>query len=360
MTNSVDLEKLGYIDLKRKILAAFVPLPIDNADLQTAQKNIENQFNFILHQQSITLDRNLQAQLLAEIIDDTIGLGPLEPLLRDPEIVEIMVEHYDQIYIDRAGQVVKVPQRFQDEAQLMTIIERIATPNGRRVDESHPVVDLRLFDGSRVNVVIPPIALDGPVMNIRKFTGKQVTVEGLLQTGSCTAEIWRFLEACVRNRLNIAISGGSGAGKTTLLNLLIGAIPPDERIIALQYAGELQFNQPRVIRLETRPPNLEGRGEVSMRDLVINSLKMRPDRIIVGDIYDGEALDLFEAMKTGHDGCIFTSHASSPRDLLARLEVQALMGNPAVPVLSIRESMTIALDLEQFINLNASPLTYFR
>ena len=271
--------------------------------------------------------------------------GPLEPLLSDPDVIEIMIDHYDQIYVERAGKVVKVPQQFRDEAQLHAIIEKIATPMGLRVDESHPVADLRLPDGSRVNVVFPPIAIDGAVMNIRKFIGRWTTVQEIVAAGTCTPEIWAFLESCVRGRINIAVSGGAGAGKTTLLNLLCQAIPNDERIIALQYAGELNVTQPRTIRLETRPANLEGKGEISMRDLVINSLKMRPDRIIVGEIHNGEALDLFEAMKTGFDGTMFTVHAANSRDVLARLEVMALTGNPSVPVLAIRESMTHAIDL---------------
>jgi len=272
-------------------------------------------------------------------------LGPLEPLLEDATVTEILVDGYNKIYVERRGKLEDAPASFRDDGHLMEIINRIVTPLGRRIDESHPIVDVRLPDGSRVNVVIPPIALTGPVMTIRKFTATLLTADDLLRLGACNEAIVEFLRACVQGRINIAISGGAGSGKTTLLNLIAGMIPDDERIIVVENVAELRLPQKRVVRLESRPLNLEGKGEVTIRDLVINALRMRPDRIIAGEVRWDEALHLFAAMNTGHDGSMFSLHASSPRDALARLEVMASSANPSIPLLGVREMIASAIGL---------------
>ncbi len=287
-------------------------------------------------------DRSRVAQ---EVADEILGHGPLEPYLRDPDVSEIMVNGHDQIYVEREGRIYPVPATFTDESHLRRTIEKIVARVGRRVDESSPMVDARLPDGSRVNAVIPPIALDGSLLTIRKFATEPFTVDDLIAFGTMTSAVSELLDACVRGRLNMVIGGGTGSGKTTTLNVLSSFVPADERIITIEDAAELQLRQEHVLRLESRPPSLEGRGQISIRDLVRNSLRMRPDRIIIGEIRDGAALDMLQAMNTGHDGSVTTLHSNSPRDSLARLETMVLMAQMDLPQRAIREQMTSAIDL---------------
>ncbi|HVT45091.1 MAG TPA: ATPase, T2SS/T4P/T4SS family [Thermoanaerobaculia bacterium] len=280
-----------------------------------------------------------------EIIEEALGLGPLEKFLADSRVSEIMVNGPEQIYLERSGKIVLAPERFTSEDQLRRVIERIVIQVGRRIDEQSPLVDARLLDGSRVNAVIPPIALDGSKLTIRKFSTKKLTVDDLIAFGTVTKQMAQFLEACVLARKNMVISGGTGSGKTTLLNILSSFIPGEDRIVTIEDSAELQLPQEHVARLETRPPNIEGKGEVSIRDLVRNSLRMRPDRIIVGECRGGEALDMLQAMNTGHDGSLTTAHANAPRDAIARLETMCLMAGMDLPVRAIREQITSAVDV---------------
>jgi pilus assembly protein CpaF len=269
----------------------------------------------------------------------------LEPLLKDPTISEIMVNGPKNVYVERDGKLQRVSTVFEDDDHVMRIIDRIVAPLGRRVDESSPTVDARLPDGSRVNAVIPPISLVGPTLTIRKFSKVPLTIEDLIDYGSITPEVVEFLKACVYARKNVVISGGTGSGKTTLLNIMSSFIPNDERIVTIENAAELQLRQEHVVTLESRPPNIEGRGEVSIRDLVINCLRMRPDRIVVGECRGAEALDMLQAMNTGHDGSLTTAHSNSPRDTLARLETMVLMAGMELPVRAIREQIASAVDV---------------
>jgi pilus assembly protein CpaF len=287
-------------------------------------------------------DRSRVAQ---EVADEILGHGPLEPYLRDPEISEIMVNGHDQIYIERSGRIHPADAVFTDESHLRRTIDKIVARMGRRVDEASPLVDARLPDGSRVNAVIPPVSPDGSLLTIRKFATEPFTVDDLIGFGTLTRPVAQLLDACVRGRLNVLIGGGAGSGKTTTLNVLSGFIPEDERIITIEDSAELQLRQEHVLRLEARPPNLENRGEITIRDLVRNSLRMRPDRVIVGEVRDGAALDMLQAMNTGHDGSITTVHSNSPRDSLARLETMALMADVQLPQRAIREQMASAIDL---------------
>jgi pilus assembly protein CpaF len=287
-------------------------------------------------------DRNRVAQ---EVADEILGHGPLEPYLRDPEISEIMVNGYDQIYVEREGRLYPVAASFADEAHLRRTIDKIVARVGRRVDESSPMVDARLPDGSRVNAVIPPIALDGSLLTIRKFAVEPFTVDDLISFATMTPQVAEVLDACVRGKLNIVIGGGTGSGKTTTLNVLSAFVPPDERIVTIEDAAELQLRQEHVLRMESRPPGSEGAGEITIRDLVRNSLRMRPDRIIIGEVRDGAALDMLQAMNTGHDGSLTTLHSNSPRDTLARLETMVLMAQMDLPQRAIREQMASAIDL---------------
>ncbi len=274
---------------------------------------------------------------ISELLDEAIGLGPLEPLLADPSVTEIMVVDPVTIYVERRGRLERTTTRFTDDERVRAIIERIITPLGRRIDESQPLVDARLKDGSRVNAIIRPLALRGTCITIRKFPLERLTVKDLLELGSTTPQIARFLERCVAAKKNILISGGTGSGKTTLLNILSAAIPDGERIVTIEDAAELQLHQPHVVRLETKPPNMEGKGSFAIRDLVKNALRMRPDRIVVGECRGGEALDMLQAMNTGHDGSLTTIHANSPEEALARLETLVLMAGLDLPSRAIRE-----------------------
>jgi pilus assembly protein CpaF len=306
---------------------------------------IEELFTAILSEESIALGRVERQRLFEAIVAEILGFGPLEPLLADDTLTEIMVNGPKNVYIERAGNLLRSNVTFEDEDHVLRVLDRIVAPLGRRIDESSPTVDARLPDGSRVNAVIRPIALCGPTITIRKFAKKPLTVEDLIRFGSMSPEIAEFLRACVISRLNIVVSGGTGSGKTTLLNVLSGFIPNDERIITIENAAELQLRQEHVVSLESRPANIEGRGEISIRDLVVNSLRMRPDRIVVGECRSGEALDMLQAMNTGHDGSLTTAHSNSPRDTLARLEVMCLMAGMDLPVRAIREQVSSAVDL---------------
>ncbi len=286
-----------------------------------------------------------RTRLAQEIADDILGYGPIEPLLRDPTLSEVMVNGPKDIWVEKSGKLVKVDTTFTDEAHLRRTIDKIVARIGRRVDESSPMVDARLPDGSRVNAVIPPLALDGSSLTIRKFSADPFTVDDLITFGTLTAQAAELLEACVKGRLNILVSGGTGAGKTTTLNILGGFIPQDERIVTIEDAAELRLVQDHVVRLESRPSNIEGKGEVNIRDLVRNSLRMRPDRIIVGEIRDAAALDMLQAMNTGHDGSISTAHANTPRDALARVETMVMMAGMDLPIRAIREQIASAVDL---------------
>lgn len=286
-----------------------------------------------------------RARLVQEVIDDVLGNGPLEPLLRDPDVTEIMVNGYDRIYVERFGRLHPTALAFVSEAHLRQTIDRIVSRVGRRVDEASPMVDARLPDGSRVNAVIPPISIDGAALTIRKFAKEAFTAADLISVGTLTRPCVDFLRGCVRGKVNILISGGTGSGKTTTLNVLSAFIPEDERIVTIEDAAELQLAQPHVVRLESRPSNVEGAGQVAIRDLVRNSLRMRPDRIIVGEVRDAAAVDMLQAMNTGHDGSLSTVHANSPRDALSRIETMVLMANLDLPVRVVREQIASALNL---------------
>ena len=291
------------------------------------------------------LTRTDQRQIIGEVMDDVLGLGPITGLLNDDEVSEVMVNGPSQVYVERGGKLSLTDVQFRDNEHVLGVIERIVAPLGRRIDESQPMVDARLPDGSRVNAIIPPLALNGPVLTVRKFSRDPFTAEDLVNFGTLTREMADFLEVCVRLRLNVVVSGGTGSGKTTTLNVLSSFIPHDERIVTIEDAAELQLQQDHVVSLESRPPNIEGKGAILIRDLVRNSLRMRPDRIVVGEVRGGEALDMLQAMNTGHDGSLTTAHANTPRDLLSRLETMVLMAGMELPVKAIREQIASAIDL---------------
>ncbi|MBI1352110.1 MAG: CpaF family protein [Actinomycetales bacterium] len=314
-------------------------------DTRLLEENVFNAIQAVLARSKRPLSTSDRARITQEIIDDILGNGPLEPLLRDPDITEIMVNRADSIYIEKAGLIHKTDLRFSSEEHLRRTIDRIVSRVGRRVDEASPMVDARLPDGSRVNAVLPPIALDGCSLTIRKFSKDPFTVKDLVTIGTLTRGSAEVLEACVRGRLNILISGGTGSGKTTTLNVLSSFIPDNERIITVEDAAELQLGQPHVLRMESRPANVEGQGQVTIRDLVRNSLRMRPDRIIVGEVRDAAALDMMQAMNTGHDGSLSTVHANSPRDALSRIETMVLMAGMDLPVRVIREQISSAINV---------------
>ncbi len=337
----------NYVDLKVRVqnkLLAELDTSVDprSPDIRAT---IEELFTTILSEESIVLGRVERQRLFEAIVAEILGFGPLEPLLADETITEVMVNGAKNVYIERAGNLLRSNVTFEDEDHVLRVLDRIVAPLGRRIDESSPTVDARLPDGSRVNAVIRPIALCGPTITIRKFSKRPFTIEDLIRFGSMTPEIAEFLRACVISRLNVVVSGGTGSGKTTLLNVLSGFIPNDERIVTIENAAELQLRQEHVVSLESRPPNIEGRGAITIQDLVVNSLRMRPDRIVVGECRSGEALDMLQAMNTGHDGSLTTLHSNSPRDTLARLEVMCLMAGMDLPVRAIREQVASAIDL---------------
>jgi len=318
---------------------------LDLTNQVEVRRQIEELFGKIADEEGLALTRAERVRMLEQITDEILGLGPMEPLLRDETITEVMVNGPQQVYIEREGRLELTNVTFQNDEHVMKIIQRIIAPIGRRVDESSPMVDARLADGSRVNAIIPPLSLVGPVITIRKFSATPFTVEDLVRFGTATPEMFEFLEACVRARLNIFVSGGTGSGKTTMLNILSSFIPDDERIVTIEDAAELQLRQEHVITLEARPSNIEGKGAIPIRELVRNALRMRPDRIVVGECRSGEALDMLQAMNTGHDGSMSTGHANAPRDMLSRLETMVLMAGMDLPLRAIREQIASAVDL---------------
>ncbi|MBK8459801.1 MAG: ATPase, T2SS/T4P/T4SS family [Micropruina sp.] len=315
---------------------------LDEAALQTM---VLTELNQVVEESKIPLSSAERKRLIREVQDDVLGFGPLEPLLGDPAITEIMVNGPDKVYVEENGRLRRVPISFDDEDHLRRVIDRIVTRVGRRIDESSPLVDARLADGSRVNAIIPPLAFSGSTLTIRKFSTDALSVPDLIGLGTLSTEMAELLKACVNARLNIIISGGTGTGKTTLLNVLSSFIPSADRIISIEDAVELKLQQDHVVRLEARPPNVEGKGEVTIRDLVRNALRMRPDRIVVGEVRGAEALDMLQAMNTGHDGSLSTVHANSPRDALARLETLVLMAGMDLPLRAIREQVSAAVDV---------------
>jgi pilus assembly protein CpaF len=308
-------------------------------------KTVGETITVLLSKEDTPLAGADRARIAQEVEDEILGHGPIEPLLRDPLVSEIMVNGPRRIFVERAGRLSPVDAEFADEAHLRRVIDRIVSRIGRRVDEASPMVDARLPDGSRVNAVVPPVALDGSILTIRKFATDPLTVDDLISFGTLTEQTAELLDACVRGRLDIVVSGGTGSGKTTTLNVLSRFIPSDERVVTVEDAAELQLHQDHVVRLESRPANVEGRGEVTIRDLVRNALRMRPDRIVVGEVRDGAALDMLQAMNTGHDGSLTTVHANTPRDSVARLETMVLMAGMDLPVRAIREQIASAVDL---------------
>ncbi len=338
----------GLADLKarvqNKLLSELDP-SMDVSQTAEIRRTIEELFENILTEEKIIITRPEKRRLFEQIVAEILGLGPLEPLLEDETVTEIMVNGSKSIYIERKGKIHRESAVFESDDHLMRIIDRIVAPLGRRIDESSPYVDARLPDGSRVNAIIPPICLVGPTLTIRKFAKIPITIDQLIEFGTITPEAVEFLKACVLARINIVISGGTGSGKTTFLNVLSQYIPGDERIITIENAAELQLRQEHVVTLESRPPNIEGRGEVTIQNLVVNALRMRPDRIIVGEIRASEALDMLQAMNTGHEGSMTTAHSNSPRDTLSRIETMTLMAGMDLPIRAIREQISSALEL---------------
>lgn len=346
-TSSAGAGGQGYLDLKSRVQQKLLSELDPSMDTRSAEvrNTIEELFNTILAEENIVLSRAEKTRLFDQIVAEILGFGPLEILLADETISEIMVNGAKNVYVEQKGRLTRSNVVFENEDHVLRVLDRIVAPLGRRIDESSPMVDARLPDGSRVNAIIRPLALCGPTITIRKFSKKPLTVEDLIRFGSFTAEIAEFMRACVIARLNGVVSGGTGSGKTTLLNVMSSFIPNDERIVTIENAAELQLRQEHVVTLETRAANIEGKGEVTIRDLVINSLRMRPDRIVVGECRGGEALDMLQAMNTGHDGSLTTAHANTPRDCLARLETMCLMAGMDLPVRAIREQISAAVDV---------------
>ena len=340
-----------YFELKTKIHNRLLDLTdlsiIETLDHSVVRSEIRGLIERILSEEENGMPLNLseRERLFSEILDEVLGLGPLEPFLQDPKVSDILVNTYKQIYLEKRGKLELTHARFQDDAHLMKIIDKIVSAIGRRIDESSPMVDARLPDGSRVNAIIPPLAIDGPMLSIRRFAADPLELEDLIEYGTLITEIGEILKAVVKARLNIIISGGTGSGKTTLLNVLSRFIPLDERIVTIEDAAELQLKQEHVIRLETKPPNIEGKGQITQRDLVRNSLRMRPDRIILGEVRGQESFDMLQAMNTGHDGSLTTIHANSPRDALMRLETMVAMAKLDIPSEFIRRYISSAIDI---------------
>jgi len=322
----------------------------DVSDSQTIRLKINDVYTDVFREAGLVLGRTERERLLDRVVAEILGYGPLDTLLRDETVTEIMVNGPGRVYVEREGKIEQTSLSFDNSAHLMRIIERIVAPLGRRIDEASPMVDARLPDGSRVNAIIPPLSLVGPVLTIRKFARVPLDVDDLIRLGTCSPEFIEFMRACVRARLNIVVSGGTGSGKTTLLNVLSSFLPEDERIITIEDAAELQLRQEHVITLEARPPNLEGKGQITIRQLVINALRMRPDRIVVGEVRGSEALDMLQAMNTGHDGSLTTAHSNSARDTIRRLETMVLMAGMDLPLRAIREQIASAINLIVHVN----------
>jgi pilus assembly protein CpaF len=338
----------NFNELKSRIqnrLISELDPRMDLGNQEEVRRTVEETFASVLESENIVLTRVERMRLFESISAEILGYGPIEPLLKDDSVSEVMVNGPRQTYVERAGRLERTDVTFQDDDHVMRVIDRIVSPLGRRIDESSPMVDARLPDGSRINAVIPPISLVGPTLTIRKFSKDPLTSDDLVRFGTLTPEIVTFIKACVEARLNIIVSGGTGSGKTTMLNVLSSFIPHDERIVTIENAAELQLRQDHVVTLESRPPNIEGRGEVSIQDLVVNSLRMRPDRVVVGECRAGETLDMLQAMNTGHDGSLTTVHSNGPRDTLARLETMCLMAGYDLPIRAIREQIASAVDL---------------
>jgi pilus assembly protein CpaF len=337
-----------FNELKTRIhrkLVEQLDLARMTGDDETIRKQVQEVVTLLAEQENTLLNYSERQRLIAEILDETFGLGPLEVLLADPAVCDILINGPHQVYVERHGALDMTDVRFRDNAHLLHVIDKIVSAVGRRCDETCPLVDARLADGSRVNAVIPPLAIDGPSVSIRRFGTDPITWDDYIQFKSCTPEVRDFLEACVYGRLNILIVGGTGSGKTTLLNNLSGFIPESERIVTIEDAAELQLRQPHVVRMESRPPNIEGKGRITIRDLLINSLRMRPDRIVVGECRGPETLDMLQAMNTGHDGSITTVHANNTRDAVQRVETMVMMAGFELPVKAIRQQFSSAIDL---------------
>ncbi|HWP97457.1 MAG TPA: CpaF family protein [Syntrophomonadaceae bacterium] len=317
----------------------------DSEAKRELERDIRLLVETLMDNESTHYTRTDREEISRQVLDEVFGFGPITPLLRDNSISEVMINGPEQVYIERRGKLEKTRVAFRDDDHLHTIIERIIAPLGRRLDESSPMVDARLPDGSRVNAIIPPLALNGCVLTIRKFSSQLLGVDDLIQNGTLSVQMAKFLEACVKGRLNIIVSGGTGAGKTSTLNIISSFIPEDERIITIEDSAELNLKQEHVISLETRPPNIDHKGEIAIRDLVRNSLRMRPDRLVVGEVRGGEALDMLQAMNTGHDGSLTTGHSNSPRDIISRLETMVLMAGIDLPIKAIREQIASAIDV---------------
>ena len=338
-----------YLDLKasvhRKLLNRLNLEALAQSDRARAESDIRTLLSELLAEQQTPLSLGERETLFGELIDDVFGLGPLEPLLRDPTISDILVNTHRQVFVERGGMLQRVSANFQDDRHLIRVIDRIVSAVGRRVDDSSPMVDARLPDGSRVNAIIPPLAVDGPLLSIRRFPAERLKAEDLVTLRALTRPMIDFLSHCVRARLNALISGGTGAGKTTLLNVLSSFISERERIVTIEDAAELQLHQEHVVRLETRPPNVEGKGAIRQRQLMVNALRMRPDRIVVGEVRGEEALDMLQAMNTGHDGSLTTVHANTPRDALSRIETMIAMGATNLPERAMRQQISSAIQL---------------
>ena len=349
MATTPEVSTQLYLESKNAILAYLVQnidqKLLEKGDEALLRRRVEELVEEKLRSEKLPFSRQMRNRLVSDMADEILGFGPIEPLLRDPTVTEVMVNRPDQVYCERFGKLELTDIQFRDFDHIRHVIDKIVTPLGRRVDESSPMVDARLPDGSRVNAIISPLSLNGPVLTIRKFSVDPYTVEDLIGFGTLTQGMAAFLAACVKIKLNILVSGGSGAGKTTLLNVLSSFIPEGERVVTVEDAAELKLHQPHVVRLESRPPNIEGKGEIRIRDLVRNCLRMRPDRIVVGEVRGGEALDMLQAMNTGHEGSISTIHSNTPRDALARLETMVMMSGMDLPSRAIREQVAAAIHM---------------
>ena len=339
-----------YVELKMKIQNRVIEdLDIDFNDITDSNEKLKEEINGILYKhieaESLNMTTHQKRKIKEELLDEIIGFGPITGLLADEQVTEIMVNNAEKVYVERNGKLTLSDAKFKNDNHVLHVIKKIVGPIGRRIDESSPMVDARLPNGSRVNAIIPPLAIDGPSITIRKFAEDPFKVDDLINFGTLNTKMAELLRICIEGRLNVVVSGGTGSGKTTTLNVLSNFIPHDERIVTIEDAAELQLPQDHVVRLESRPSNLEGKGEIAIRDLVKNSLRMRPDRIIVGEVRSGEALDMLQAMNTGHDGSLTTGHANSPRDMLSRIETMVLMSGMNLPIRAIRDQAASAIDL---------------